>query len=124
MTELAVETYVGMPVKAIQLTAENARDVAEWIGGLCSTRELVSRSDEGKQVVKSIRVYLDREKQNKRVNSDSENNKSNKGGAWHFGSIGDWYIMSQDGRVRIFPDDKFKGIFVKYDELNNFIEVE
>lgn len=102
MTDLAVESYFGTPVKAIQLTAENAEAVATWIGGQYSVRELIIKSDAGKNTVKSTRVYLD-------------NNKRRKGGAWHFGSVGDWFIMDSEGIVRIFPDDKFKKIFVKND---------
>lgn len=107
MTDLAVETYIGTPVKAIRLTAENAQDVANWIGGQYSSRDLTIKSDEGKSTVKSTRVYLDR-------------NQRRKGGAWHFGSVGDWFIMDHEGIVRIFPDEKFKGIFVRaVDFLNS-----
>lgn len=117
MTELAIENYVGMPVKAVRLTAENAQTVADWIGGQLSTRDITIKSDEGKNTVKSTRVYLNR---NQRRKNELPNTKSNddssqrrKGGAWHFGSVGDWFIMDADGFVRIFPDEKFSGIFLK-----------
>jgi hypothetical protein len=104
MTDLAVDTYVGAPVKAIRLTAENAQAVADWIDGQHSSRDMTIKSDEGKTTVKSTRVYLDR-------------NQRRKGGAWHFGSVGDWFIMDAEGVVRIFPDDKFQKIFILRENL-------
>ena len=104
MTDLAVDTYVGAPVKAIRLTAENAQDVANWIDGSYSSRDMTIKSDDGKNTVKSTRVYLDR-------------TKRRKGGAWHFGSVGDWFIMDSEGIVRIFPDEKFQKIFIKQSSL-------
>lgn len=104
MTDLAVEIYVGAPIKAIKLTAENAEAVAEWIGGKWTTRELVIRSDEGKKTVKSTRVFLDR-------------NRRRVDGAWHYGSVGDWFIVDHEGEVRIFPEEKFRKFFVKADDF-------
>lgn len=100
MSDLDLEIYVGTPVQAIRLTAENAQAVADWIEGQYSMRELTIRSDEGQRIVKSTRVY---------IGSD----KRRKGGAWHFGSIGDWFLKDHEGTVRIFPDEKFKRIFVR-----------
>ena len=104
MTDLAVDTYVGAPVKAIKLSAENAQEVANWIDGEYSSRDMTIKSDEGKNTVKSTRVYLNR-------------GLRRKGGAWHFGSVGDWFIMDSEGVVRIFPDDKFQKIFILRENL-------
>lgn len=103
MTDLAVEIYVGTPVKAVKLTAENAEEVANWIGGNWTTREMTIRSDEGRKTVKSTRVYLDR-------------NRRRVSGAWHYGSVGDWFIMDHEGEIRIFPEEKFNHFFVKGSE--------
>ena len=107
MSILAIETYVGMPVRAVRLTSENAPNLAKWIGGQHSARNLTIKSDDGKNTIKVTRVYLDRAQRR-------------RGDAWHYGSVGDWFVMDSEGFVRIFPDEKFKSIFLKRDALEDF----
>ena len=80
--------YIGNVVDAVQLTAENVYEVAEWAKG---TVEVVDIAEGEKQL---------------RVNVTPH-----KKYAWSFCKEGDWFVKDESGILRIFPDGIFHKIF-------------
>mgnify|MGYP001007044491 CR=1 FL=1 len=99
------QKYQGNVVDAVQLTRENAQEVAEWVGGEVTTFVAVTDVD----AVDGGKMPVEVEKL--RVNITPH-----RPGAWRFGQPGDWFVKDGNGLVRIFPKKTFLKIFSPCDQ--------
>ena len=104
-----IKKYRGNDVDAVQLTKENAEEVAKWVDGKVTTKTFEVENEDGTKVsVEKLRVNI----------------TPHKPGAWRFGTPGDWFVKDDAGTVRIFPPVIFPKIFTEVEDQAPSLEGE